>query len=107
MAPAIPLLMNFCSTSFASERVPASARCTWGASNPGEAVDLVDHDHVDLAGAHVVESKRIWPKHRVVCPPSGAPTSGYRMTQTSRTSILALTCKRCARTRLAGALIAT
>jgi hypothetical protein len=23
MAPAIPLLMNFCSTSFASERVPA------------------------------------------------------------------------------------
>src|SRR5690242_10135281 len=32
MAPTIPLLMNFCSTSFASERVPASARCTWGAS---------------------------------------------------------------------------
>src|SRR5258708_27905973 len=40
MAPAIPLLMNFCSTSFASERVPASARCTWGASNRNQNFHL-------------------------------------------------------------------
>src|SRR5260370_37625872 len=40
MAQAIPLLMNFCSTSFASERVPASARCTWGASNRNQNFHL-------------------------------------------------------------------
>jgi hypothetical protein len=31
---------EFCSTSFASERVPASARCTWGASNRNQNFHL-------------------------------------------------------------------
>jgi hypothetical protein len=31
---------EFCSTSFASERVPAPARCTWGASNRNQNFHL-------------------------------------------------------------------
>ena len=41
------------------------------------------------------------PKHPVVSPPLAAHTSGWPMMRTSRTSILALTCRRYVRTRLA------